>query len=200
MMFYFAKGNAQPRQASYKSYLSIEAGSSKAGSGDLGGVMVTNLFTHQINEKTHYSFGLGFSINQSTGNDIYTATTGEVIDATLRKVTAGLQIVGKYGKSILKLKKHDFGISAGGLIRYQATSINDFIATYPPSFFQDFPFRLSVIKNTEPQQKLAAGASLNLFYNYNISKRILIGIVPAFQLDTNGDTFRSISLKLGYRF
>ena len=118
-----------------------------------------------------------------------------------------MQLNGNYGFSIIKKSKNDFGIGLGTVLRYQTTSINDEVmyiwpssGGYGPGFFEKYPYVLMSIINTEPQQTFAVGASLNLFYNYNISKKILVGIVPAFQLDTNGDTFQNISLKAGYRF
>lgn len=198
---------SQTKVISFKNHYSMEAGRSFSGTGDQGGIFVTSLFTRQHKLKSHYSFGFGTSIHQDKGAFIYTALNGEKIDGTLRKITSGLQLIGNYGFSIVKKSKHDFGISAGVALRYQTLSINDEVQFfipgpngYGPGSFEKYPYVLMSIINTEPQQTFAVGAIVNLFYNYNISKRIMIGLVPSFQFDTNGDVFRNTSLKGGYRF
>lgn len=204
---FFSLIKAQTRFETFKNHYSLEIGHSKSGTGDLGGIFVSNMFTRNFKPKSYYSIGLATSIHQDRGAYIYTALNGERIDGTLRKITTGLQLFANYGFSIIKRSKHDFGIGVGVLLRYQTTSINDVVQGvspgpngYGPGFFENYPYELLSIINTEPQQTFAVGTTLNLFYNYNISKRILIGIVPAFQFDTNGDTFRNINLKTGYRF
>jgi hypothetical protein len=198
---------SQPKTEIFKNQYSLELGYSKSGTGDLGGIFITNSFTKQFKPKLHYKIGLSTSIHQNRGALIYTAVNGDRIDGTLRKVTAGLQLNFNYGYSFIRNLKHDFGISAGTVIRYQTTSIHDEVTGfypsingYGPGFFENYPFSLLSIINTGPQQTGAIGASLNLFYSYSLSKRLQIGIVTAFQFDTNGDVFKNICLKTGYRF
>jgi hypothetical protein len=204
---FFSLVQAQNRFETFKNHYSIEVGQSKSGTGDQGGIFIANVFTKQFRTKSYYSISLAASIHQDKGALLYTAANGERVDGTLRQITAGIQLSGNYGFSIIKSTKHDIGFSAGAVLRYQTTSINDEVTGfypslngYGPGFFENYPYALLSIVNTEPQETIAIGPTLNLFYNYNISKRILIGIIPGFQFDTNGDTFKNISLKTGYRF
>jgi hypothetical protein len=179
--------------------LQVTIGSSFHGSGDMKGVMINTGYSKYIRKRIAWSFLLGATVHDKSHPLFYTAPNGENIDGSVRITAGGLQLASHLGYSVIKAKRHQFEIRAGGLVRYQSSSIiNDLSILHPGG--TGFPIPVLVIRNFDPQRTFTVGASTQLFYNYRISQKISIGLLAGFQLDSFGDVVRHTSFSVGRNF
>lgn len=182
-----------------KQELNLTVGSSFHGTGDLRGVIMNTEYTKNLKKRVGLSFSLGGTLHDGSQSLFFVAPTGQNIDGSIRYTTGGLQFGSHLGYSLIKTTNHRFQVRAGGLLRYQSSSVYDGIAILYPAG-TGFPVPVIVFNNTSPQRTFSIGASTQLSYNYNINNKIAVGFLAGFQIDSNGDVIRQTCISAGRRF
>jgi len=182
-----------------KRHVQVYAGLSFNGTGDIVGFAYDTEFGKYFKKKSSWYVGMGGSIHDTHWPILYTDQSGNQIDGSVRATTAGFQISGLYGYSLVRNLKHEFLVKIGPLLRYQSTSYWDELAVYPPAG-TGLPFPVVSFFNISPQRTLALGGNAEFVYNYTISKKVSIGVLAELQLDTNGDTISQFLFSVGRRF
>lgn len=179
--------------------LNISIGSSFHGTGDMRGVIVNTGYSKYYKSRIGLSLLLGATLHDKSNPLFYTGPRGENIDGSIRYTTGGLQFSGLMGYSLIKTTNHRFEIRAGGLLRYQSSSLaNDVTILYPAG--SGLPVPVLILRNYDSQRTFTVGASAQLFYNYKISQKLSAGLLAGFQTDTNGDVIRQLSISVGRTF
>lgn len=171
-----------------KHAVSITAGRTKAGTGDVRGLQIGVEYEKFFKKRWSWSADLVTTIHNQEDHTTFVDESGETQDMILRYTTAGIQLGGKANYYVVRTSKWAAGVKLGTLLRYQSTSLPNSVATYF-SPVTGFPFPLTYVENTSPQTTFSVGGTLNLFANYTINNKILLGINTGLQADTNGDTF-----------
>jgi hypothetical protein len=182
-----------------KRHIQVYAGTSFNGTGDITGFAFDTEYGQYFKKKSSWHVGIGGTVHDKVWPIFYTDPGGNQVDASVRATTAGFQVSGLYGRSIMRNQKHEFLIKAGPLVRYQSTSYWDILAVYHPAG-TGLPFPVVAFFNLSPQRTLALGGNLEFAYNYSISKKVSIGVVAELQTDTNGDTISQLLFSIGRRF
>lgn len=132
---------------------------------------------------------------------IWEDQNGNVFDSTLHDVTAGFQLVLGIGYHIVNSTHHKFGINLNALGRYQATSL-DYVREIQYPMITGFPVPIRFIYNTDsqPHRTIALGGAVKIFYDYKFKNNFTIGLMGAFQMDTNGDVIPYAAIRLGRYF
>ncbi len=180
--------------------LYVSAGYGKHGSGDLNGIVFGASLAKYHTKRFSLTYNLVGTIHY--GKDEYivnNTTTGERIDASVRYTTAGVQAGVSAGWSIVRTRRFEFLTAIGAFGRFQSASNgSDGYELYlPPRTGQ--PTILIGYDNSTPQNTFAAGGIFLLQVNYSIGDKVMIGLQPAFQTDTNGDLIPHISFIIGCR-
>lgn len=191
---------AQDTAALLNKSIQVDAGTGMHGSGDLAGLSLNTSYTHYFRKKVSYTIEIGTSIHYGSSALYFTDNSGKNVDGSVRFTTAGIQLAGKIGLSVFRNKKNDLGLRLGPLVRYQSSSTPDSISIRFPAAGTGFNVPVTIIGNENPQNTLALGGALQLFYNYSISNKIYIGPSAGFQIDSNGDTISNLSLACGVKF
>ena len=180
--------------------LEINLGRSFHGTGDIPGFHLGFTYTTPVSNKLHWFVGLEGTLHDKIINrlEFQNPVTGELLNSNLNGVTGGLQVTGGIQYNFIQRTKHNFGVSLGTVLRYQATSLNDFIEIDFPAA-TGLPIPVRVIVNYEPHRTFAVGGLLKMHYNYTIGNKYLIGFVGGSQLDTNEDIIHYVSLNFGFR-
>ena len=175
-------------------------GSARLGTGNIRGIVQSIEFEKYFRRKLSWSAEIGSSVHSSSFPEFAIMPDGEKIYISYRYTVAGLQLSGKGGYSFIRTNKSNFGLKIGALLRYQSSSLSNEVTTlYPAGSGLQYP--VLIVINTEPQNTYAFGGSFQIFYNYAIKQKILLGLNTGFQADTNGDTmFPQLCLTIGYRF
>ena len=174
-------------------------GSSKHGTGDLKGLSYKFEYAKYFKKKLSWQIGLGGDIYDGISPLYFEYPAGNPIDASYRYTTAGLQLGIDIRYSVFKTDLHEIILSAGGLVRYQTSSVSDAVnILYSP--ITNLPYPVIVLQNTTPQNTISIGASPEFGYTYTIKKKLGIGFLSGFQFDTNGDTILHFLLSLSRRF
>ncbi|WP_159466900.1 hypothetical protein [Dyadobacter sp. 3J3] len=180
--------------------LSTNLGLSKAGTGDIYGVMIGFEFEKQFRSKLSWSTELATSIHDGSDLLLVKVDNQPQQDMSYRYTTAGIQLAGKLGYHFVRTSRVDLGIKLGVLARYQSTSLSDDREILFPAL-TGYPLPVRILRNTEPQRTIAAGALMQLFARYTLKKNIAIGATTGLQMDTNGDVmFPAFALTIGKRF
>ena len=181
-------------------YLEFSFGLSKHGSGDTSGYHYGINYGEEFSNKLYWQLGFEGTINDAPYFELYYEfPDGEQVDATLHTVTAGFQIAAGIKYNFIQTTNQQFGISFLPLFRYQATSLMDRdTVLYPAATGLPIPTRESV--RYEPARTFAIGGSLRINYNFIIGNDFYLGLLGAFQIDSNGDTLPHFNLVLGKRF
>ncbi|MCF0054774.1 hypothetical protein [Dyadobacter sp. CY356] len=180
--------------------LSTNIGIGKAGTGDIYGVIVGFEYEKHFRPKLSWSTEFATSIHDGSDQLLVTLDNQPQQDMSYRYTTAGIQLAGKLGYHFVRTKQADFGIKLGILTRYQSSSLSDDREILFPAL-TGYPLPVRILRNTDPQRTLAAGALLQLFARYTFKKNILVGATAGFQMDTNGDViFPAFAVTIGKRF
>lgn len=191
---------AQESGTNNSSSIMFHFGRNIHGTGDIPGYQYGITYSKNFSKNIYYSIGFEGSLNDAEQRSfIYEDPEGNLFDGTLNDVTGGFQLVASIGYSFIKTTHSDFGVSVGALGRYQTTSIGTSVEIlYPP--ITGYPIPIRMILNDEPYRTLAFGGVLKLNYNYTFKKGFILGLMPGFQIDTNGDTLPYITLGIGKQF
>ncbi len=181
-------------------FLEASFGRSIHGSGDTPGYHYGFAYGQEFSRKLFWQIGFEGTLNDSPDFLLtYQDPQGKVHDASLHTVTAGFQIVPGIKYNFVQSDYHQFGISVLSVFRYQATSLSDFYITLYPAL-TNLPVPVRDITRIEPGRTFAVGGSLRVNYQYNFGKDFFVGVMGAFQIDTNGDTLPHYSLRFGKIF
>ena len=187
-------------QNEQQSYLEFSFGRSIHGTGDTPGFHYGFSYGQEFSKKLHWQLGFEGTLNDTPDFLLfYEQPDGERVDASLHTVTAGYQLVVGAKYNLIQSNKHQFGLALLPIFRYQATSLSDVYATLFPAI-TDLPIPVRDIVRLSPGRTFAVGASLRLHYNFHIGNDFYLGLLGAFQVDTNGDTIPQLGLVLGKRF
>jgi hypothetical protein len=183
-----------------ESYLEFSFGRSVHGSRDMQGYHYGFNYGKEFYKKLYWNIGFEGTLNDMPDFLLkYEDTNGNEYDASLHNVTAGYQLTLGVRYDFIQSSGHKLGVSVLSLSRYQATSLSDFYITlYPPATGLPIPVR--DITRLDSGRTFAFGGSFRLHYSYEITNDYYIGILGAFQIDSNGDTIPHYSVKLGKTF
>ncbi len=184
--------HAQKKQASIDLYRSF------AGTGDMKGIGFLVEYGKFINKKIEIAASLGADIHSSQLK-ILIAGQGDPIDASLRFVTAGVQLAGQLHVALWKTTKHELKIGAGPMIRYQASSLPDIYSIYTP-VQTGIPEIVISFRQFEKQEIVSLGYLGSISYSFTFHNRFFIGGAASLQNDTNADIITQYGLKFGKRF
>ena len=168
------------------------------GSGDLRGILFSVGYGHYFKKRLEISGNISTTIHNGESGLLLLTPQGEV-DASVRFVTAGLQANPEIGFAILRLKRHELKFQAGGIFRYQSSSLPDVYSIYFPAS-TGFPEPVYTFRQFEKQKIFTLGYSSNLSYTFTTGKNLMLGIKAGFQNDTNGDVITHFGLIIGKRF
>jgi hypothetical protein len=180
--------------------LNFSIGRSKHGTGDMRGLIFNTEYAKSFKKRLSLIMGVGGTIHDGVRPLYFTAPDGKEIDGSVRYTTAGLQAKTQIGYSLLKTNKQELQIRPGAVLRYQTSSYYDDVTFLYPGAGIGIPFPVVVFNNKTPQRTFAVGGNAEIFYNYSITPKILIGVLAGLQTDTNGDTITQLSLSVGRRF
>lgn len=176
---------AQP----FKSAMELNVGPSSHGTGDLSGLVVD--FNHVYRFAKH--IGLVSSLTSTIHFDsrIYSPYDRYPEFYT----TAGLQLSTSVRFSVDLAKAHEFHLSIGPLIRFQADSNPQLSSTtYDPNSTDDFKQRFEF----ESQTSFSPGYIVVAGYTATIKSKIRLGAKIFFQNDTQGDVITCMSPSIGF--
>ena len=170
------------------------------GSGDMRGVVFGVEYINYLKPKFSLVYNLRGSINSSKHTIIVNNIDwGTSHDASIRFTTAGVQLGVNGRLSAVRSSRHELALSLGAFGRYQSASNgSDGYSLYNPNT-TGVPTILVGYQNNTPQETLALGGLLQLEYNYTFRNKVYLGLLPAFQTDTNGDALPQLSLTVGKR-
>lgn len=180
--------------------LSTNIGLSKAGTSDIYGLIIGFEYEKQFRPRLSWSTEFATSIHDGSDHFLVTLDNQPQQDMSYRYTTAGIQLAGKLGYHFIRTKRADYGVKLGVLARYQSSSLSDDREILFPAL-TGYPLPVRILRNTEPQRTLAAGALLQLFARYTFKKNIAVGATVGLQVDTNGDVmFPALAITIGKRF
>lgn len=184
-------------KAQKSNQLYLTSGTSLAGTGDIRGFYIGTGLQH-VNKRWHVYYELSTTIHDGSNPLFFETTNGDLIDASIRYNTTGIQASSIFAYNFLKSKIHVLNAGAGPLIRYQSSSYYDaYTIVYPIASGFQYPF--VIFDNTSPMRTIAIGANIQTSYQYNFYKKFSLGLRTNFQFDTNGDIFFNKGLSLGYK-
>ena len=170
------------------------------GTGDMSGFGLSVGYSKNFKKRLSWTASIGTTIHDILVYRInYEYPVRVWNDGSLKSTTAGLQGMFSIGYSFLKSYKNEICFKIGGLVRYESSSYYDRVQLLYPGI-TGLPYPVILIKNTSSQKTLSLGIMPELLYNYSLSKKINIGLVGAYQFDTNGDNIYQLSLSIGRRF
>ncbi len=200
LFIFLSSGLLAQNNANKKSdiYLSVSSGMSFATTGDIPGFYLSTGIQKNNKRWTH-SFELSTSIHDGFDGLFYQLSpTSPLYDGSIRYSTAGVQLSAISSLAILKNQKNNFGFGLGVVLRYQSTSLYDMYETQYPAY-TGLSYPVIIFRHREPMRTFAVAPITQLFYQYAVSKKWLLGLNVSFQVDTNGDNFFNRGLKLGYK-
>jgi hypothetical protein len=180
--------------------IQVIGGFSKHGSGDYEGIVFGTDYIHYHTKKLSLTYSFRGTINDGKETIIVNnTTTGTRTDASVRFTTAGVQLGVNGGLSIIRSQHHELMLSIGAFGRYQSASngSDGYTLYYPQATGQ--PTVLVGYDNKTDQNTYAFGGIGQLHYNYTFKSKFYIGILGAFQNDTNGDVIPQAALSVGRR-
>lgn len=179
--------------------LSIAAGPSFHGSGDMPGLHFNFEYRKYFRKKLYYAIDVAGHIHNDQYYLFYTTPDGVDHDGSVRTTVAGLQLGGGIGYNIVRTFHHDLSIKTSAFYRYQSSPLYDVITVlFEPA--TGLPFPVVILQHKEAQKKFSPGMNIQLSYRYYVSKKYSIGIYGSFQFDTNEDNIMNAGLSIGRRF
>jgi hypothetical protein len=199
VLFFFCKPALSQKQSNQATNYTIKlaAGQSFAGTGDIQGFYITTGIQKSI-KRWNYALELTNTVHDKEHQVFYTSVSGEILDASVRSSTAGLQIEGTVSNSFIKDEKEELAFAFGILTRYQTTS-QYFRYVIFTSASTNLPYPLVLIDNLTPMRTLSIGTMAKMSYQYKLSSKWAAGISLSFQLDTNEDTFFNKGFMVVYK-
>jgi hypothetical protein len=192
------KVNSQENKKQSKIFLSSSIGNSFASTGDFNGLFVLVGLSKE-RKKTTLAVDVITTLHNGY-NPLFFSTYpgGPVNDGSIRYSTGGVQVSFSWLYHLLNFDKHKLKLGFGAGVRYQSSSYYDsYQILYPALTGLDFP--VVVFSNREPMRTISALPMLQLNYEIKLSKKINIGALGSFQIDTNGDNFLNYGVKFGYQ-
>jgi len=198
ILFVYCNSNAQDKLPGKA--LQVIGGYSKHGSGDYEGIVFGTEYIHYHTKKLSLTYSFRGTINDGKETIIINnTTTGTRTDASVRFTTAGIQLGVNGGLSIIRSQHHELMLSVGAFGRYQSASNgSDGYSLYYPQMTGQ-PTILVGYDNKTDQNTYAFGGIGQLHYNYTFKSKFYIGLLGAFQTDTNGDVIPQAALSVGRR-
>ncbi len=180
--------------------LGIRAARSFATSGDVYGGFGNIFLEKTTSKKGTITLTIGGNMHASGTKLIYPDpwNPSEMIDASWRYLSAGVQAGLLAGHKMSISRNHAFHFSTGPLLRYQNNS-NDGYSLYFPLATQ-FPIPLYSIENHYDRQSFSFGGLGQIEYRWQISPGFMLGIHSSAQFDTEGDFFYNYGLTAGSTF
>jgi hypothetical protein len=169
-------------------------------SGDFGGLLFGASYTRYLGHRFSLDLNLRGSIHDNEMYFSYPHPTipGETVGSSMRSTTAGVQLGVDAQLSLIRSRHHEVRISLGGFGRYQSSSVDGY-SVYPP-ITSGIPEVVYSMYNWNKQHTIAAGALVQLQYNFTFSNKLLLGIKAGLQTDTEGDLISQVGLSVGKRF
>jgi len=198
ILFVYCSSDAQEKLPGKA--IQVIGGFSKHGSGDYEGIVFGTEYTNYHTKKLSLTYSMRATINDGKETIIVNnTTTGTRTDASIRFTTAGVQLGVNGGLSIIRSQHHELMLSLGAFGRYQSASngSDGYSLYYPQATGQ--PTVLVGYDNKTDQNTYAFGGIGQLHYNYTFKSKFYIGILGAFQTDTNGDVIPQAALSVGRR-
>lgn len=187
------------QQTFHERKLELVVGASTNGTGDMKGVSFATKYGETFKKRLSWTVEIGGTVHDGAYPLFFTDPSGNSIDGSIRYATAGIQVIGDIGYSIIKSGKQEFKVVLGPLLRYQSSSYYDILdISYPAG--TGLPEPVITFQNLTPQRTFAVGGSGQFQYNYIVSTKLTIGIVAGLQTDTNGDIITQLGLAVGRRF
>ncbi len=198
VLFVYCNSSAQDKLP--VNAIQVMGGYSKHGSGDYEGIVFGTEYIHYHTKKLSLTYSFRGTINDGKETIIINnTTTGIRTDASVRFTTAGVQLGVNGGLSIIRSQHHELMLSLGAFGRYQSASNgSDGYSLYYPQMTGQ-PTILVGYDNKTDQNTYAFGGIGQLHYNYTFKSKLYIGILGAFQTDTNGDVIPQVALSVGRR-
>ncbi len=198
ILLVFLSLNAQKESNSKQPSFEVNIGRSFAGTGDTWGYQFGFTYTEVITKKLNWFVGLEGSLHDEEGDVlIFDDPNGNTINSTLYDVTGGIQLLGGVRYNFIQNTHHNLGLSLGGVFRYQASSVNDYIETIFP-ILTDYPVPVRVIINETKQRTYSPGGVFKVQYNYKFNNKYLLGLTAGIQNDTNEDIISFFTLGFGF--
>lgn len=190
------ESNGQKHQISKT--LQLDIGIGNHGTGDMKGYNINVEYKKDLPKQISYTIGLTTTIHNGEKPIFYNDANNQMVDASYRYNTSGVQIACKVGLRFLKSKNTDIGARIGSLFRYQSSTYYDDLNVLFP-IITGLPFPVTTVINKTSQETLSIGAIGQLYFSQFISKRHFLGLNANFQLDSKGDTITQLQLTVGIR-
>ncbi len=197
--FSYMSVNAQQNIRNSKKSMQLDIGIGVHGSGDLNGLNINSEYKSFFRKNLSLSIGLGATMHDGRFPLSYSDANGNLIDASYRFTTSGIQLTSKFGISLIKSPTNDFGLQAGPMLRYQSSSYFDEINILYPAA-TGLPMPVITIINKSPQKTISVGGIGQVYYNYTMKNNLFVGLSAAMQIDTNGDLKNQLTLCCGLKF
>lgn len=197
-LFIYTSVNAQKNIQDLKKSVQLDIGFGKHGTGDKNGLNINSEYKRFFSKNLSISFGLGATLHDGAFPILYSDGNGNLIDASYRYTTGGIQLTSKVGISFIKSTINDFGLQVGPILRYQSSSYFDEINVLYPAA-TGLPMPVIAIINKSPQKTLSVGGISQFYYNYTIKSNVFVGLSAAIQIDTNGDLINQLAVSCGLR-
>ncbi len=170
------------------------------GTGDLRGYQYGVNYCSDFGKRWAWVAEVGGSLHDAPDTQlIYEDPMGNEVDGTLHFVNGGLQAGFGIDFAAIKNGKHRLGVVILPFVRYQVTSIMDFMGTFF-SGGEELPIPVRVLTRIEPARTVSIGSALRLEYKYSFGNNYSFGIGANFQTDTNGDSILGSLFSFGKTF
>ena len=163
----------------------LSLGYSNTGTGDMKGVAMEAAYVIPLANRLDLSAGFGSTVHFQN----------EISDHVIRMLTAGLQLTPEVQYSFASFSPHSFQLIAGGLLRFQTTSIPEIYSTSSPTPMNPYPSY--TIDRFGKQNTFSVGYRVGLAYMVNVSQKWETGLKAILQNDTNADVITQLSLVVG---
>lgn len=187
---------AQEKSSDTPVSIIAEFGLNRHGTGDMTGYSYGLRVHNPISKRVDIIVAFEANLNDSEdlpfiGEDL----NGNTFDGTLHDVLAGFQLNAGIGFNLINSNRSKFGINPSLFGRYQANSALSSNIDYP--IITGYPAPLRSLIRDEPGRTYAVGGSIRLYYHYKFSDKLLLGISPGFQTDSQDDTMLLTTLMFG---
>lgn len=193
---------SSPDSFSNNSAIVFHFGRGINGSGDIPGYSYGFNFKSFFTKNIFWNVGFEGTLHDTEQRPfIWEDENGNVYNSTLHDVIGGFQLVFGIGYHIINSTHHKFGINLNTFGRYQATSVNySQEIQYPALTGFPVPIRFIFNPESQPERTIALGGAFKIFYDFKFNNNFTIGLMGAFQTDTNGDAIPYAAIRLGKYF
>jgi hypothetical protein len=183
-----------------KFLIGIRAARSFATSGDIYGGFGTVFLEKETNKKGTVALIIGGNMHASGNRLIYPnpRNPSEMIDASWRYLSSGVQAGILGGRKMFISKNHLFHFSIGPLLRYQNNS-NDGYSLYFP-LATGLPIPVYSVENFYSRKSFSFVGLGQIEYRFLINSNLMVGIHSSAQFDTEGDFFYNYGITVGTTF